>query len=368
MIRPVILDKLRHILPLACCLAMAFSVRAAPAADQPNIIPASDARFRYEGRFDFGDPGAPVVIWQASRITIDFDGVAAALLFADARDQSFFNAEIDGHTTIVELVAARPAVGATFANLGAGRHRLSLFKRSEASAGTVRFLGIELPPGGRAWAPAQPAYKLAMLFVGDSITAGACSEDGASDQWVDRRTHNNAVSYGAFTSAAFSADYHNYAISGMGVSTGWTSIKAGEFWDRVYPDAKSPRANLLRWIPNVVFVNLGENDDSFTRAHQQPFPAGYTDGYVALIGAIRGAYPSARIVLLRGGMFGGSQSAPLIRSWEAAVSRLEATDPLVSHFAFRHWTSNHPRASDHRAMADELVAWLRAQDFMRPYL
>jgi phospholipase/lecithinase/hemolysin len=66
-------------------------------------------------------------------------------------------------------------------------------------------------------------------------------------------------------------------------------------------------------------------------------------------------------------MFGGSQSEPLRLAWEAAVSRLEPADPKVSHFVFQHWTSTHPRVADHRAMADELIAWLRRQDFMRPY-
>ena len=37
-------------------------------------IPATDARFRYEGRFDFSDSNAPVIVWQASRISLDFEG------------------------------------------------------------------------------------------------------------------------------------------------------------------------------------------------------------------------------------------------------------------------------------------------------
>ena len=115
-------------------------------------------------------------------------------------------------------------------------------------------------------------------------------------------------------------------------------------------------------------MNLGENDDSFTRAHQQPFPAGYTPGYVALVKAIRAAYPRAQIVLLRGGMFGGNQSPELRAAWEVAVHALEGDDAQVSHFVFTHWSSLHPRVADHRAMADELTAWLRQQAFMKKFL
>jgi len=112
-------------------------------------------------------------------------------------------------------------------------------------------------------------------------------------------------------------------------------------------------------------VNFGENDDSFPRAHGQPFPAGFTDGYVALIHAIRSAYPGARIVLLRGGMFGGAQSGPLRKAWDSAVTQLEAADKGVSHFVFKHWTSTHPRVADDQIMASELIAWLKQQDFMQ---
>jgi lysophospholipase L1-like esterase len=356
---------IRRLRPAAWLAAAALLIAAGPARGE--FLPASDARFRYEGRFDLSDPGAPVVIWQASRILIDFEGDTLGLRFSDASDQCFFNATIDGRTSRVGLRSGKPAEGETFAGLGSGRHSLELFKRSEASAGRVRFLGIDLAPGDRAWAAPAPAYRLAVEFIGDSITAGACDEDGAADQWDDRSTHNNATSYGALVCRALGADYRNIAVSGMGVAMGWTSVKAGEVWDRLYPTADSAKAPPDGWVPAVVFVNLGENDDSYPHAHHLPFPAAFADRYVDLVHAVRRAWPSATIVALRGGMYGGSQSQPLIQAWAAAVSRLEADDPRVSHYVFRHWTPAHPRDSDHRAMADELVAWLAAQGFMRGY-
>ena len=330
-------------------------------------IPASDARFRYDGRFDFVDTNAPVIIWQASRISLDFEGNTLGLDFDNSKGQCFFNAEVDGSNTVVEAREGKPVQSAELAGFGPGRHHLVLFKRSEADAGTVRFRGIELATGQKAWAPPAPAYQLRMEFFGDSITVGACNEDGDTDQWDNRRTHNAALSYAALTADAFSADYRNIAVSGMGIATGWVDKKAGEVWDRSYPNPASPRADLTQWVPQVVFVNFGENDDSYPRAHGQPFPAGFTDGYIALVRAIRAAYPAAHIVLLRGGMFGGAQSEPLRQAWESAVTQLEATDPAISHFVFKHWTSNHPRVPDDRAMADELIAWLKLQPFMQDY-
>ena len=207
-----------------------------------------------------------------------------------------------------------------------------------------------------------------MEFFGDSITVGACNEDGAADQWEDFRTHNHALSYDYLTSQAWHADHRAMAVSGMGIAIGWTEVKAGQVWDRVYPVADAPRADLKAWQPDVAFIHLGENDDSFPRAHGQPFPARYTAGCVALVRAIRAAYPQTHLVLLRGGMYGGAQSAPLREAWEAAVKELETGDVAVSHFVFAHWSALHPRVADDQAMAGELVAWLKAQPFMRRFL
>jgi predicted alpha-1,2-mannosidase len=360
----------RIVLPAGLLFLGLSTIRPEPAASVPapaaamRPVSAADPCFRYEGRFDRADAAGPVVVWQASRIRIDFTGDQLAFRFDGLEGQNFFDLHVDDAQAILAVPAGTGQRIACPLSLTGGRHRLLLFKRSEASAGTARFKGIEIAPGADVAAPAAPGCRLAMEFVGDSITAGACNEDDATDQWEDRRTHNNALSYGAMTAAAFGADYRCTAVSGMGVAIGWSPFRAAQLWDRVYPNPSSHRADLTAWTPDVVFVNLGENDDSFTRAKKMPFPADFSAGYVALVRAIRAAHPAASIVLLRGGMYGGANSAELRKAWEAAVAELEAADPHIAHFVFQHWSSNHPRVSDHRALADELIAWLRLQPFM----
>jgi len=358
-----------------------------PAATASQLIPASDARFRYEGCFDFADRARPVVIWQGSRISLDFDGPLLVLHFAAPSDQTYFNVTVDDETHVVGVPAVAPAVdpgpgtwlvvlrdgdpACRFAwprPLGSGRHHLELYKRSEASAGHVAFLGAQLAPGAHAWAPAAPDYRLRLQFIGDSITVGACNEDGPADQWDNRRTHNFAFSYATLAAPALRADLRCTAVSGMGITPAWADVTAAQVWDRVYPRPDAPRADLAAWPPDVVCINLGENDDSFNRSHHRPFPAGYTPGYVAFVRSVRAAWPQANIVLLRGGMFGGAKSDELREAWTAAVKELEAGDPAINHFVFTHWSANHPRVADDRAMAEELIAWLRQQSFMRRHL
>jgi lysophospholipase L1-like esterase len=341
-------------------LALAPGARAA----DTQTIPASDPRLAFEGRFDFTASNAPVIVWQASRIRFDFSGGACGLKFNDARGQNFFDAQVDASNALVEVGESAQPQTVTLSGFGAGRHHLTLFKRSEANAGTVRFQGVELPAAAQLWPSPPPAWKMRMEFIGDSITAGACNEDGAQDQWDNRRTHNAAKSYAALTAAAFSADHRNIAVSGMGIATGWVTVRAGDVWDRIYPNPASPREDPKPWVPQIIFVNLGENDDSFSRSRHEAFPTNYTSGYTALVHAIRTACPSAEIVLLRGGMFGGARSEPLRAAWESAVRQVEADDRRIRHYVFQQWTQNHPRVADDQAMADELAAWLKQQEFM----
>ncbi|MBE3143816.1 MAG: hypothetical protein IMZ61_07830 [Planctomycetes bacterium] len=331
-----------------------------------QTISASDKCFRYEGRLDFSDTNSPVIIWQASRISIDFEGDTLSLLFDGAKNQNFFNAQVDNSTTIVEVNEGMPPKGTTFTGLGAGRHHLVLSKRSEGNVGSVHFRGIQIGEGAKVWSPAPVAYKLRMEFIGDSKTAGACNEDDGNDQWDTRRTHNGMLSYAAMTAEPFSADHRNISVSGMGIITGYVDVKAGEMWNRLYPKASSPLADLNAWTPDVVFVNLGDNDESFTLTHNQPFPANFTEGYISLVRAIRAAYPKAHIVLLRGG-YGGMHSEPLNRAWKDIVTQLEAGDKDISHFVFKYQAKNHPRVAEDRILADELITWLKQQDFMKSY-
>ncbi len=352
-------------LPLAfLAAAFALTTFAAPA----NTIPASHPNIHYEGRFDVSasDRNSIGVIWQASRITFTFEGDSIELLFSAPKGQNYFDALLGDTTHLVEINESQPPKNTRFENLGPGPHRLILFKRSEADAGHVHFEGLRLSPDGKLLQVDRPTYAHQFLFLGDSITVGACNEDGDTDQWEDRRTHNAAKSYAAFTAAAFNADHRNISVSGMGISAGWVSKRAGEIWNGVYPEIESPRADLSAWTPDVVFLNYGENDDSYTTAKDLPFPADFTERYIQLVRDIRRTFPAAQIVILRGGMTGGACSERLRQPWEAAVAQLEAEDSRLTHFVFQHFSRRHPRVADARAMADELIAWLRSSCYLLP--
>ena len=125
----------------ALTLAACSSTSAMDSAAQ--FVPASDSRLRYEGRFDAADPAAPVVVWQGSRIALDFEGTQLALRFGPCVGQCFFNLQVDGGEPV--LVSLREGGATRFVYpqpLAAGRHHMQLFKRSEADAGHATFSGV----------------------------------------------------------------------------------------------------------------------------------------------------------------------------------------------------------------------------------
>ncbi len=351
---------------VAAALACAAVPRARAEGEPGVIVAPPDTRFLYEGRLDTRPVDGPVLIWESSGVSIDFEGRSLALDFDHAEGENFFDVHVDDQVWVAAVAKGGRTRVAVPLGLSPGRHHLSLRKRSEASAGSAQFRGVELAPGARAWRPAALAYALAMEFYGDSITAGACDEDGATDQWETRRTHNAELSYAVLVAGAFGAQQRNISISGIGIATGWIDPVAGQTWDRLYPRPDSPAADLTRWTPDVVLVNLGDNDADYPKAHGKGFPEGFTGRYCDLIRALRRAYPRAQIVMMLGGMTSGAESIPLKEAWGKAVASMESEDPMMHHFSFRHYTSNHPRVADHRALADELIEWLGRQEFMKP--
>jgi len=325
-----------------------------------TVSPSNDA-FAYQGRIDHSKP-SPVIVWQGSEIQTQFSGQTLKLGFSDLEGQVFFNVDVDGESLIIKASNGWQTIPRKFTS---GVHSLRLFKRSEASAGWVTFEGIQVDDNAKLTKPQQSSKTNTFIFYGDSITVGACNEDGDNDQWEDRSTHNTALSYATLVANAFNANYRNIAISGMGISKGYQNYTAKEVWNRFYPDPTSQIAPLHSYQPNILFVNFGENDDSFTKNKAQDFPVDFEKNYIQLVETFRKHYPNSQIVLLRGGMYGGAKSLRLIEPWKKVVAALEAKDKNIHHYVFEHWYAQHPRVKNHRIMADELTAWLKKQSWFQ---
>lgn len=311
------------------------------------------------GRIDYSDPASPVIIWQGSYIEFGIKGAAwVDLQFSRKAGQVYFNLWMDDK---LELFIPENGVNRIELPKNYSVIKVKLIKRNEAASGTIAFDGLTIPRGGHIFELEKPEPAVRLLFFGDSITAGACNEDGKEDQWEDMSTHNALRSYAALTAKNLNAEYQNISISGMGISMGYTQSKFPETWNKLYPYGASEFAAQDEFKPDYVFINLGENDDSWSNNRGVQFPLDYDERYISMVREMRKVYPEARFVLLRGGMYGGAKSERLREPWLKVVKTLEEEDENLTHFVFRHWSELHPRVQDHEKMAAELTAWLRTQ-------
>jgi lysophospholipase L1-like esterase len=322
---------------------------------------ADDARLRYVGRFDTREPAAPLMAWSGSEIRARFSGTQLALRMAAPRGTSFHTVDIDGRRHLLVLRGEGVHDWRLREALAPGEHTLSIVKRTEGSMAEARFMGLLLGADGTLLAP-PPARPLRLGFYGDSITAGACNGDPGEDQYDDLFTHDGTRAYGALTAAQLGADYVGIAISGTGITHTWHDLLMPQVWDRTAPRLDAPQAPVDARAPDVVLVNLGQNDHGFPASRGEPFPADYAPRYRAFVRQLRQRYPQARLVLLTGGMSGWKEQPALQRTADDTARQLRAEgDRRVWTYTFRACADTHPRIDVHALMADELTALLRQE-------
>lgn len=324
-----------------------------------QMVDADHPGLSYIGRIDFHDPKAPVFIWQGTQVRARFSGKSIGFRFSNAWGQNFYNVIIDGKIRFLKLNEWGTHDYQLAQTLSEGSHEFVLFKRTEANSGNAVFRGLILGEEAKLEAKPDP-LPLRIEFYGDSITAGACNENPPNtEQYDDLSTHNNYLSYGAITARNLNAEYVCIAVSGIGICYSWNSFLMPEVYDRLYLNTSDERYNFKGRKPDIVVLNVGQNDFGYPRAKGKDFPAHFTDKYVELVRDIRGLYPDARIICAVGGMSAYSDSNELQSAFQKAVAELKATDKKIVSFIFTAFTYNHPRIDIHAKMAEELTAFIQ---------
>jgi lysophospholipase L1-like esterase len=326
-----------------------------------DFISADNPGFAYSGRIDFSNPLSPVLIWQGTEIRARFTGTRISVRLSKVQGNCYFNLIVDGKVHVLKPEASPIEFDYELKeDLPPGTHELSLFKRTEAAYGQANFEGI-MVSAGESLAGVPDGRPLKIEFYGDSITVGACDEEPSpKDSYADLITHNNYVSYGANAARALNAEYSNISYSGIGLCASWNEYLLPQVWDRLYPRSDSARYDFADRAPDIVVLNVGQNDFGYPAAKGQAFPQGFAEAYVKLVRAMRAQYPQAWIISVEGGMSAYHDSIELQRAWAKALKQLKADDPRVLSLVFKAFTYNHPRANTHAALAKELEAFIRA--------
>jgi hypothetical protein len=204
-----------------------------------------------------------------------------------------------------------------------------------------------------------PAPTRRIEFYGDSITCGMGNEapEDAGDK--DNADRNNYLAYGAMTARALEAEYRCIARSGIGILISWYDLVMPDYWDRLDPGNGQSRWDFSKWTPDVVVVNLFQNDSWLVgRMNPVPTEEKIVQSYIDFVSGIRKVYPDAHIVCTLGCMDATRPGSPWPGYIHEAVADMK--DPNLSEMVFPYTGfGKHPRVRHHREMAEQLTAHIR---------
>ncbi|MCK9424467.1 MAG: T9SS type A sorting domain-containing protein [Ignavibacteriaceae bacterium] len=325
-----------------------------------TIIKADHPNFQYNGRIDFAVPDKPTLFWPGTYIRANFEGPLIILMLDDKTGQSYYNVFIDEdyeHPHIIDCLAGSK-IYLVSALLKDTVHSLLIFRRTEASTGPTKFLGIQINDGKTLIAPpARPEHKI--VFYGNSITCGMGNEapdNGADDNMAQE---NNFLAYGAVASRLLNADYMCIAKSGIGIMISWFPMVMSQYYYRLNPDSSASNWDFSQYTPDVVVINLFQNDSWLLTTRDS---SKITNAYVTFVREIRLHHPNAFIVCALGSMDATKTGSPWPGYIEGAVQYMRNTDNDTNlgtyFFPFDPSWTKHPRVRHHLVMGQNLAAYI----------
>lgn len=340
------------------------------------FIAYDNAKIQYEGRVEVTPKVGAYLYWPGTAVRVKFEGTGVKAFLQDfsTNNDNYFEVIIDGQAQgKIKLDRIRRYY--TLAdNLADGEHTVELFKINHMNAGYARgysmFFGFELIGEGKGL-DAPPLKQRKIEFYGNSITCGRSNEDNTDTDSPASEYENNYLAYGAITARHFNAQYHCIAMSGIGLSIGYTNIIMPELYDRINPDDASRKWDFTRYVPDIVVVNLFQNDASVLNTPSynpgefqkryggiQPTDQQLAMKYQAFIAEIRTKYPNTHIICTLGSMnavvFQGGRYAQVI---ENAVESLNDAKVYTHFFTYKN-TPRHPTVAEHQDMADSLIDFI----------
>ena len=293
-------------------------------------------------------------LWLAfsgSGATFTFTGSYCAVTIAgdqSARPDNTANAariaiEVDGQRLVDDQIDA-PEKTYTLVNGGLSRpHSVTVIKLSETAMSTCEIRAIALDTPTLEPALSRPRR---IEFIGDSITCGYGIDDPYPTHPFSTATEDVTKAYAYLTAKALDADYSMVSISGYGIISGYTADGntkvSGQTIQPYYPtlgfchesfgglDPSRVVWDFSQFIPDLIVLNLGTNDDSYTLDHKDRQEE-YSSAYSAFLRTVRYFNPGAFILCALGIMT--ARLCPFMEK-AAALYREETGDQRISCLRF----------------------------------
>lgn len=338
--------------------------QTAKSQEKTYKINYASSLLHYSGRIKITDTAA-IIYWPGSSVNFSFVGTKLIAIIADQNGQNFFDIIVDSQKVSSIKLKKGKHEYLLASSLPYRRHSLSLFKRNEYMQGKTYFFSAQTDSNG--YFTNFPAPKLTIEFYGNSITAGLANLDPKGKNFSPEY-EDNYLSYAARTARALHADYYCIARSGIGLTVSWMPVIMPELFYRLDPEDSLSHWDFRRVQPNIVVVNLFQNDYWLTKrpSHPQykrrfgqkkPDSSYFINAYYQFIDTLLKLYPHSRIICTLGPMSAVKEGSPWPGYIKAAVNKLN--NPRVYTFFFPYFVKQrHPTAADHEKMAKMLIDFI----------
>lgn len=353
----------------------AISFQAVGQSGTGKFIAFDDQKISYMGRVGTTDSCA-AIYWTGSSVKLQVQSTSTVkALLSDEYGNNYFYVIVDGKgDSAVKIKVLKEKQWYTLAaNLDGGKHSIELFKVTNTDFITTRFFGFETDAGARILKAAKkPARKIE--FFGNSITCGHAAENESHDSGAPE-FFNNYRAYGAITARHFNAQYHCTSKSGIGITISWFPEVMPDIYDRLNPADSNSKWDFNRFTPDIVVVNLFQNDSWLTNMPDHPqFKARFgntkpseefiIDAYKDFIRSLRNKYPAAHIICSLGNMDATREGSKWPGYINTAVASLQ-DEKIVTHFFAYKNTPGHPVIKEQQAMADDLINFIESEKYWK---
>ena len=252
-----------------------------------------------------------------------------------------------------------------------GEHTVKLLKVSECANNTVLVENIFVD--GDSIKPSKNGSHT-MEVVGDSITCGYGVDADSQNEHFLTSTEDGTKTYAYKTAEYFNAELSCVSYSGCGAISGYTNENKPntqnlmkDFYELVghsYANYSGTSIDSLAWdfktSPELIVVNLGTNDNSYTKGKAERIDE-FKAAYIDLLKQIRGKNPDSELLCILGLM--GQDLYPAIE--EAVESyKSETGDSKINTFELDpidsvnegYGADYHPKEASHERATKALIS------------
>ncbi len=225
---------------------------------QNKIIPYNNPQIYYEGRILYNHDAAELY-WSGTSETILFKGSSISAILKDSDTANYYNVILDDDVVQKIHTDTFKQSYQLAAGLSNTKHKVQLFKRTEWIWAKHYFMDLQQQAALKYYHPLfQKSGKLNFMAT-LLLVATAQKTAAAMIQERDTLKIITLIMF-AITARHFNAQYYTISRSSIGVTISWDPLIMPEMYNRTDATYSASKWDFKKYTPNIVAVNLFQND------------------------------------------------------------------------------------------------------------